>query len=172
MAGLLLVSLLIMAVGLFGTITPGLPGMPLVMGGIALYAFGSGFAGIAWWQFGLMMLLGALGMGLNLLGQLFGARKFGASRVGMLGAIIGLVIGFFVFPPFGILVGPLVGAVAAEMIKGREMNEALRSGVGVVIGYLFGSLAEVLIALVMIGWFVWSTWGVLTGGEPPRGPLV
>ena len=172
MQGLLLVSLLIMAVGLVGTVTPGLPGMPLILAGIALFAFGSGFAVVGPLQFAGLVVLALIGIGLNLLGNLLGARKFGASRAGMLGATIGLVIGFFAFPPFGIVVGPLIGAVAAELIKGREMNEALRSGVGVVIGYLFGSLAEVLIALVMIGWFVWSTWGVLTGGEPPRGPLV
>jgi uncharacterized protein YqgC (DUF456 family) len=169
MTELLLISLVIALVGLVGTVVPGLPGMPLVMGGIALYAIGSGFSVIGVPQFILLMLLGLLGMGLNLLGQIVGAQRFGASRIGLLGAIVGLVIGLFTLGPFGIVLGPLIGAVVAELLKGRAAREAFRSGIGVVVGYICGSVAEVLIALMMIGWFLWSTWGVLTGGPPPRG---
>ena len=172
MTELLLVSLLIVLVGLVGTVVPGLPGMPLVLGGIALFAIGSGFAVIGPLQLAAFVVLGLAGIGLNLLGNLIGARKFGASRVGMLGALVGLVIGILTLGPFGIVLGPLLGAVAAVLLQGRAANDALRSGVGVLIGYIFGSLAEVLIALVMAGWFVWSTWGVLTGGPPPRGGVI
>jgi uncharacterized protein YqgC (DUF456 family) len=111
-------------------------------------------------------------MGHNLLGNLFGARTLGASRIGMLGAVVGLVIGLFTLGPFGIVLGPLLGAVVAEMLAGRELNAALRSGFGVLIGYVLGSLAEVLIALAMTGWFIWRTWGVLTGGSLPGGSSV
>ena len=169
MVEVLLVSLLIMAVGLVGTVVPGLPGMPLILGGIALFTFASGFSVVSVPQFIGLMVLGAIGIGLNLLGNLIGARRFGASRIGLLGAVVGLVIGLFTLGPFGIVVGPLLGAVAAELMQGRATHEALRSGIGVLIGYIFGSLAEVLIALIMVGWFVWSTWGVLTGGTPPPG---
>ena len=166
---LLLISLLIMVVGLIGTVVPGLPGMPLILGGIALYSLGSGFSVIGVPQFLGLLVLGAIGIGLNFLGNLIGARKFGASRIGLLGAFVGLVIGLFALGPFGIVFGPLLGAVAAELLQGRAAHEALRSGFGVLIGYVVGSLAEVLIALIMVGWFVWSTWPVLTGGAPARG---
>lgn len=169
MSGLLLVSLLIVAVGLVGTVTPGLPGMPLVLAGIALFTLGSGFGVVGPLEFAGLVLLGLLGMGLNLLGNLVGARKLGASRIGMLGAVVGLLIGLFTLGPFGIVLGPLAGAVVAELLAGRELHAALRSGFGVLIGYLLGSLAEVLIALVMAGWFVWRTWGVLSGGSLPGG---
>jgi uncharacterized protein YqgC (DUF456 family) len=172
MTELLPVSLLIMLVGLVGTVVPGLPGMILIMGGIALFTFGSGFSVVGVLQFAALMVLGLIGMGLNFLGNLIGAQKFGASRIGLLGAVVGLVIGLFTLGPFGIVIGPLIGAVAAELLKGRATRDAVRSGFGVLIGYIFGSLAEVLIALVMIGWFVWSTWGVLTGSPPPRGGVL
>jgi uncharacterized protein YqgC (DUF456 family) len=166
---LLIIALIIVAIGLVGTMLPGLPGMPLVLGGIALFAIGTQFRYIGSVQFAVFVFLGLLGLVLNYLGQLFGARRFGASRAGMLGAIVGLVVGLFVFPPFGLVIGPLTGAIVAELVNGREMNAALRSGVGVVIGYLFGSLAEVLIAIIMTGWFLWSTLGVLTS-PPPGSP--
>jgi uncharacterized protein YqgC (DUF456 family) len=61
------------------------------------------------------------------------------------------------------VIGPLLGALAFELLRGRDLTVALRSGAGVLVGYLLGTLAEVLIALGMTAWFVWSTWAVLTG---------
>ena len=160
---LLVVALIIIAVGLVGTVLPGLPGMPLVLAGIALFTICSEFRVIGPLQFAAFVLLGLLSMGLTVIGNLIGARKFGASRWGLLGAIVGLLLGLLLFGPFGFVIGPLLGAVAFELLKGRELNAALRSGAGVLVGYLFGTLAEVIIALGMTAWFVWSTWGVLTG---------
>ena len=165
-------SLVVMCVGLIGTVVPGLPGMPLVLAGAARFALGSGFAVIGWLQLAAFVILGVIGVGLNLLGNLIGARQFGASRFGLLGALLGLVPGMLLAGPFGIVIGPLVGAIVAELIAGRELHAALRSGAGVVVGYLFGSLAEVVIALIIVGWFFVSTFGTVTGGTPtlPRLP--
>lgn len=165
--GLWIVALIIMAIGLLGTITPGLPGMPLILAGIVLFAFGTELRVLGLGQLVAFLLLGALGMGLNLLGSLLGARRFGISRFGMLGAIAGLVVGLLLAGPFGLVIGPLVGATAFEMMKGRELQAALRSGIGVLVGYVFGALAEVVIALAMTGWFIWSTWGAVMTSSPP-----
>ena len=83
---LLAVALVVIAVGLVGTVVPHLPGMPLVLAGIALFTIGTGFRIIGLGQFVVLVLLGIFGMGLNLLGDLFGARAFGASRWGIFSA--------------------------------------------------------------------------------------
>jgi uncharacterized protein len=163
MLELWVLAVIVIAVGLVGTVVPGLPGMPRVLGGIALFAIGTSFSVVGYLQFGLLMLLGLFAMGLNLLGNVIGARKFGASRLGLLGAFIGLIPGLLLLGPFGVVIGPLAGAVVAELIGGRELKASLRSGAGVVVGYLFGSLAEVVIALVMVGWFLASTFGPVIG---------
>src|SRR5687767_14418125 len=139
-----ILALVLITVGLVGTVVPALPGMPLVLGGIALYTIGSGFGVIGGFEFALFVVVGVLGMGLDFLGNLIGAKRFGASRLGMLGAIVGLVLGLITLGPVGILVGPLVGAIGFELAQGRQARDALRSGFGVVVGYLFGSLAEAL----------------------------
>jgi uncharacterized protein YqgC (DUF456 family) len=162
MFGVWVVSSIVIAVGLAGTIIPGLPGMPLVLAGIALFAFGTSFEVIGPIQLALMVLLGLAGMGLNLLGNLMGARKFGASRLGLLGALLGLIPGLLLAGPFGLILGPLIGAILFELLAGRELQSALRSGAGVVVGYLFGALAEVVIALILAGWFLLSTFGAVT----------
>jgi uncharacterized protein YqgC (DUF456 family) len=159
-----LVSLIVIAIGIVGTVVPGLPGMPLLLGGIALFSLGTELRIIGPFQFGLFIALGLLGLALNYVGHLLGARKFGASRMGLLGAVLGLIPGLLLAGPFGLIIGPLAGAVAFELMRGRELAEALRSGFGVLVGYLFGALAEVVIALGMAAWFVWSTWGTVTAG--------
>lgn len=159
-----IVALIVIAVGIVGTVVPGLPGMLLVIGGIALFAIGTEFRVIGAFQFGLFMLVGLLGLGLDLLGNIIGARKFGASRLGMVGAVVGLVPGLLLAGPLGLVLGPLVGAVIFELLSGRELRLALRSGFGVVVGYLFGSLAEVVIALALAGWFFLSTFGPVMAG--------
>ena len=165
---LLLFCLVLVAVGLVGTVVPGLPGLPLVLAGIVVYAVGSGFRVIGVGQLALMVLLGLLGIGLSFVGTLVGARRFGASRAALLGALIGLVVGIVLLAPllgpFALVLGPLAGAVAAELWRGQELSVALRSGLGVLVGYLFGSLLEVIIAVSLAAWLLVSVWGELTGG--------
>jgi uncharacterized protein YqgC (DUF456 family) len=158
-----IVALLIVAVGLAGTVVPGLPGMPLVLGGVALYSIGSGFSVVGPLALAGLVGLGLVGLALNYLGGLLGARRFGASRAALLGALAGLVLGLF-FPPFGLVLGPLLGALAVELARGRELKAALHSSLGVVVGYLLGSLAEMIVAFVVAALFVWQTAGPATAG--------
>jgi uncharacterized protein YqgC (DUF456 family) len=159
MTGLWLIAVGLMLVGLIGTVVPGIPGLPLVLAGGVLFAMGSGFDVIGPWQLSGFVGLGLLGMALSFVGNLLGARAFGASVFGVIGALVGLFLGFFLAGPIGLLIGPLLGAVLAELARGRELREALRSGVGALLGYVFGTLAELAIALVLVAWFVWTTWG-------------
>ena len=64
----------------------------------------------------------------------FGAKKFGASKFGIWGSIIGMLVGFIFFPPFGIFIGAFFGAFAGELLKGKNTKKALRAGWGSFIG--------------------------------------
>jgi uncharacterized protein YqgC (DUF456 family) len=64
------------------------------------------------------------------------ARRYGASRTGFWGSIAGLIVGLFFFPPWGMILGAIVGALAGELIAGKRGKEALRAGWGVLIGNL------------------------------------
>jgi uncharacterized protein YqgC (DUF456 family) len=167
MSLLYLAALLLIVVGVVGTVLPAIPGMPLLLAGVVLFAVGTGFSVIDPPLLALFVLLGLLGMGLNYLGNLFGARRFGASRLALGGAVLGLVAGFFLLGallgPLAVAVGPVAGATLAELAQGREPRAAFRSGFGVFIGYILGSLAEVVIALMLAGWFLWLTWGAQSG---------
>jgi uncharacterized protein len=83
-----------------------------------------------------------------------GSRWFGATRRGFIGSIIGLVLGLFFFPPFGIIVGPFAGAVIAEMSGGMEGRKAVRAGFGTFVGFLTGTLVELVLCLFMTYHFI------------------
>jgi uncharacterized protein YqgC (DUF456 family) len=75
----------------------------------------------------------------------------------MIGALIGTVAGLF-FAPAGLLLGPLVGAVAGELVRSGDVRESLRSGTGAFLGMLTGAVLHFVLALTMVGLFVWWVW--------------
>lgn len=144
------VFILFYLIALAGIILPVLPGTPIAALGALIAGWMTGFE-----RLGLTPLL--LVGGLALLAQLvdlgasyLGARVYGASRPGLWGGVIGSLAGLLFFPPFGFLIGALAGAVLAELLSGRPLNEAVRAGVGALLGSLGGVVAKILI-LVAIG---------------------
>jgi uncharacterized protein YqgC (DUF456 family) len=90
----------------------------------------------------------------------FGAKRFGASRSGMFGSIIGGFVGalcgtvLLPLPIFGTLVGALLGtatgAVIGEMRHGRKFGETTRPALGAVLGRLLGTLAKFPCAIIVL----------------------
>lgn len=151
----LIVALVVMLVGVAGSILPGLPGAPLILGaavGHRLY-FGDASAGTL-----VLVLMGCLALasaGLDYIASAMGAKKFGATWRGILGAAVGAVVGL-VFGPIGLLTGPFLLAVALEALGGRSIEEAGRAGAGAFIGLLVGAVGKVACSLSMIGLFLFD----------------
>lgn len=136
-------------VGVAGVILPALPGVPLTALGAVLAAWLVGFE-----QFGVAPLiwvgvLGVLSQVAEYVSSAVGAKRFGASRAGLWGSIVGSLVGLIFFPPLGFLFGAMAGAFAAEMLAGRNVAEATRSGLGALVGTL-GSIIAKLFILVAI----------------------
>jgi uncharacterized protein len=108
---------------------------------------------VGWTSLGGLALLTLVSYGFDFAAGYFGAKRFGATRWGILGAFIGGVAGLF-FPFPGLLIGPVVGAVAGEMIGGKQLVNAGRAGWGTLLGNLGGVLAKLIIGLAMVSWFL------------------
>jgi uncharacterized protein len=148
----LTVALVLMSLGLIGTVVPGIPGTSLVLVVAIAHRLFFGPASLSNLFLVLLVLLTVFSMALDYLATVFGARKMGATWRGIAGAVIGAVVGLF-FGPAGILLGPFVGALVFEMISGREFSDAARAGAGATLGLVVGAIGKVACCLAMIGIF-------------------
>ena len=104
------------------------------------------------------MIFGLLALGLDYLATLLGAKKLGATWKGMVGAVLGVIVGVFVFPPIGLVVGPFVGAMGFEWAFGRKAPEAAKAGMGAVIGMALGVVGKLVCSVVMVSLFAFAAW--------------
>jgi uncharacterized protein len=136
-------------IALAGIVLPMLPGVPIVALGAVLAAWMTGFRELSLNPLIIVGLLTALAIAIDYVAGIVGAQKYGASKSGIWGSIIGSLFGLFFFPPFGFLIGALAGAVIAEMLIGRKLEEAVKSGFGVLVGTFGGMVAKVFITVAI-----------------------
>lgn len=145
-------SFILIAVGLLGTILPALPGIPLVFIGMLLAAWAGDFSEISVLTVVILGILSAIALLADFIASAFGTKIAGASVWAFVGAGIGALLGLF-FGLIGLLVGPFVGAVAAELLATRRISQALHAGVGATIGLLVGSVAKIALCFTMLAIF-------------------
>ncbi len=152
------ISVVLMTVGLFGAIYPVLPDSLLILAGAVLHHFTvrPGHS-VGWWTLGVLAVLCVLGHVVDFTAGAMGARKFGATRWGAFGGMVGGIVGAIFFFPLGIFLGPVVGALCGELIfAGRSLQPALRSGWGTLLGTTAGMVGKAVIDVTMIAVFFLS----------------
>jgi hypothetical protein len=148
-----ILSVALILVGLAGIVLPALPGVILIFGGIALGAWIDDFQRVGGWAVGAVAVLAVLGLLVDFVSAMLGARRVGASKEAVIGAALGTVAGIFM-GFVGILFMPLVGAAAGEFLARRHHGQALRVGLATWMGMLAGMLAKTVLAFMMIGIFI------------------
>lgn len=154
---MLLVALAVMTAGVVGAVIPGVPGVLIVFAAAVIYSIGTGFEAFHPLWLVPMLLIAVAATVIDFLASPAVARRFGASKWGVIGATVGVVAGLILGGPLGALIGPLIGAVAFELIFGQTVRQAFRSGLGTALGFLAGlavevagSLAIMLLFLVLV----------------------
>jgi uncharacterized protein YqgC (DUF456 family) len=150
-----LAALLVLA-GLAGVLLPALPGLPLVFAGLLLAAWAGGFEQIHVATVVVLGLLTLLSFAVDFWATAHGARRVGASRKALVGAVLGTFAGLFVFPPFGLFAGPFVGALLGELLHGRELRQAAKVGFGTWLGIVLAVVLKLGLAFAMIGLFAFD----------------
>ena len=139
-------------VGLIGAFLPVMPGLPFsYVGLLILQLVHSPFTTT------FMIVWAAIVLTLMFLDNAipaWGTKKFGGSKMGITGSIIGMIAGLF-FPPLGFIFGPLIGAFIGELIAGNKTDKAFKSALGSFIGFMAATGLKVIAAGVM-GWYYFS----------------
>lgn len=142
-------------VGIAGTILPVLPGTPIVFAGMLLTAWADGFQKIGVFTIILLALLTLIAMATDFVAGLLGAKRVGASRLAIIGAAIGTIVGLFFGIP-GLLVGPFAGALFGEWLRHRDLANAAKVGAGTWIGMVAGAIFKLVLTFVMLGVFLFA----------------
>ena len=154
---LYVIAIALIVAGLVGAIVPTLPGIPLIFGGIWLIAGVDRYRHVGlWWLLGIAGI-GAVGLTLDLLAGALGAKRVGASKQAVAGALAGTVIGLFFGLP-GLLLGPFVGAVLGELAAGNSVLRSTQVGVSAWIGLIFGTIVKLVSSLMMVVIFGAGWW--------------
>ena len=151
---LYVVAALLIVLGLAGTILPALPGLPLMFAGMLLAAWAEHFTRISGWTVGVLAVLTLLSIVVDIGSTALGAKRVGASKLAMFGAALGTLLGGLVFNIPGLIVGPFLGAMAGELIHGKEWLHASKIGFGTWIGLAIGTAIKLALAFAMLGVFV------------------
>lgn len=149
---LYLVSALLVLVGLAGTVFPALPGLPLMLAGFALAGWVGDFEAVGATALTVLAVLTAIGLAVDFVAGLLGAKMSGASRKALWGALIGSVVGVF-FGLAGLILGPLVGAGVGEFLARRDLYQAGKVGLGTFAGFIVGTVAKIGCAFAMLAVF-------------------
>jgi hypothetical protein len=143
----------LMALGLAGVILPILPGTVLIFGAILLGAWIDDFAKISGWTVAVAAVLTVISLICDYLAAALGARRVGASRQAVIGAVLGTLLGIF-SGLWGLIFMPLVGAAIGEYLVLRDLQRAGQVGLATWVGLLLGTAVKIAIAFTMLGMFV------------------
>jgi len=143
---LLVIGLILIIVGIVGCVVPGLPGP--ISGWLGLLVAMLSKVIPMDWQFLSITLLVAIVISvLDYFIPAIGTKKFGGSKYGTYGSIIGLLVGIFAPIPGGILIGPFVGAFIGEYIKNSDAPQATKAAFGSFIGFLVSTGMQLIVSI-------------------------
>jgi uncharacterized protein YqgC (DUF456 family) len=146
-----IISIILLIAGILGTFLPALPGLLLSLCGLLLYKFGTDtpLSMIYVWIFIFLTLISVV---LNYVIPARTNRKYGGTKWGSIGSVIGTFAGMFFIPiPFGFLIGMFLGVFIGELLHdANDKTKAWNSTKGAFIGFIYGTGFSLVIGLAMV----------------------
>ena len=145
---LMVFAFLLLVASIVGCVLPVLPGPPLAYAGILLLHLTDKIH-FTTLQLVIWLVVVVVLQVVDYITPLLGSKYSGGTSFGNRGCIAGTIIGMF-FMPWGLIIGPFVGAIAGEMMGGQDLAQAIRAGIGTLLGYLFGTLMKVVVCFYFV----------------------
>ncbi|PWV92486.1 hypothetical protein DFQ01_13547 [Paenibacillus cellulosilyticus] len=143
-------------VGMAGAVFPILPGVVAIYVAFFVYGLCMSFSPFGFWFWTIQTIILVVLFVADYAVNAWGIKKFGGSRASVVGGTIGVIIGPFVIPAFGLILGPFLGALLGELYAGSDMNKSLKVGYGSVVGLFTSTVVKFILQLIMIVlFFIW-----------------
>lgn len=158
-----------------------LPGLWLMLAAAGVYAWATAGAFIGVKTMVLLLAIVVVAEVVETLATALGARRAGASKTAMLLSMVGAVVGGIALtlipvPVLGTLTGVCLGAfggaMAGELLRGRNAEQSVKSGLGAVIGRLLGTAAKLTLGFaifIIVAAIGWPGAGSVAGGAVAPG---
>ncbi len=142
--------------GMVGSAIPAVPGTVVILVGTLIHGLMTDWSPLGFWTQALMVTLVVGAQALQYAVSALGAKKYGASKWGVGGAMLGMILGIFIpIPVLGPFIGAFAGALLAEWaVMEKEHKEAAKAGLGAMLGAVAGLMAELGVAILMTSWIV------------------
>ena len=171
---LLALTIVLMAMGLLGSVVPGLPGVTLIFLSALVYATLTDFRWVGGVILVVLFIFAAIAFVADFVATSYGARRFGASNWGTVGGAVGGIAGALIGllflgigSLFGLILGTIAGVFIGEYLRRErhgdpeeqdpaetDWRRASRAAGGVLVGYLASAVIQGLLGLASIVVFV------------------
>jgi len=145
-----IIVILLFIVGMAGAVFPVLPGALAIYAAFIVYGLMISFEPFGWLFWTIQTLIVAVLFLGDYAVNAWGVKRYGGSRASVVGSTIGVLIGPFVIPAFGLVIGPFLGAVVGELIAGADPNRAVKAGWGSLVGLFTGTVVKIVLQAAMI----------------------
>lgn len=137
-----------------GLVYPIIPSVLIIWLGVLIYQFGINPDNLTWISWTMLALLTILLFLADYLANLHFVDKAGGSKWGTRAATVGLIVGSFIVPPFGVIIVPFLFVLIAELVQKKSFSDSMKVALATLIAFLSGTLAKAIIQLIMIVVFI------------------
>ncbi len=150
----IILGIIMVLIGIAGSLLPLLPGPPIAYLGILIQQLRdpNPFTAKFLWIWAGIVLISLV---LDYMIPIWGTKRYGGSKYGVWGCTLGFLLAFWM-GPWGVVLGPFIGAFAGEMIAGKNSKQSLKAAWGSFIGFLFGSLLKLVICFFFLYYIIQS----------------
>jgi uncharacterized protein len=150
---LIILGIVLLLAGLAGCVLPVIPGPALAFLSLAVLQFlpDPPFTSQFMLNWAAIVFLVTV---LDYVAPVYGAKRYGGTRWGINGSILGVIVGFLWIGPIGLIIGPFIGAYIGELIAGIGAHNAMRAAFGTFVGFLAGTFVKIIVALIITYHFI------------------
>lgn len=149
-------GMIMVVVGIVGTLLPMLPGVPLVFAGLLLIAWLDGFAKVSILTIVIIGVIALIAWAIDFAASIVTAKRVGASKHALWGTVIGGLVGLFLGGLAGIILGPAIGAMIGELMAHQDKSRATTVGIAAGLGFVLALVAKWVLTLLMLGIFTYA----------------